>query len=342
MTHLATGKDFINKANFRSALSFRPPTFEATLFQQRMSNQSGSVEERLGCTLEHFLANRAEHPYRSPKPCWYCEKNRKVCKYKLDQEWRFYERECDNCLKEGKHCNGEPPLVWSIRATVPGRNCWNHLTHAISLTPFNTRYDISSLWWRTRCEGCYDQGLRCTAKDRDGLVDYLRSNPHLLPIWDGLEEVYILPKTCDQIEIGEIKDLPQLPEAAWFLLPGFSVMDFGSPGSADLCEAGNSTNRYHVWSPTGSSSTARTLQFWESDGAGPAFGTEVSTPLSDPLWDGMAHGPPQQDIPDPSMLSQVDSGSQPGVLDFRDVLDLFTPEHSVTNFSLEAYAADLT
>jgi hypothetical protein len=173
-------------------------------------------------------------------------------------------------------------------------------------------------------------------------VDYLRSNPHLLPIWDRLEEAYILPKTCDQIGIGEIKDLPQTPEAAWFLHPGFSVIDFGSSGSSHLREAGNSTNPYHVWSPTGSSSTARTLQFWESDGAGSASATEVSTPLDYPPWDPMADGPPQQDIPDPSMLSQVDSGSQPGVLDFRDVLHLFTPEHSVTNFSLEAYVVDLT
>jgi hypothetical protein len=340
MTHLVTGKDFINKANSRSALSLRPPTFEATVSQQRMSNQSGSVEERLGCTLEHFLANRAEHPYRSPKPCWYCEKNRKVCKYKLDKAWGFYEQDCVNCLEEGKYCDGEPPLVWSIRATVPGRNCWNHLTHAISLTPFNTERDKTPQLWRPKCEGCYNGRLRCKAEDRGGLVDYLRSNPHLLPIWDRLEEAYILPKTCDQIEIGEIKDLPQPSEAAWFLHPGFSVMYFGNSGSSHLCEAGSWTSSDHNWSPTGSSSTARTLQFWESDGAGSAAGTEVFTPLSDPLWDGMADGPPQQGIPNSSMLPQIVSGSQPEVLDFRDVLE-FTPENSVPDCSWEAYFANL-
>jgi hypothetical protein len=171
-------------------------------------------------------------------------------------------------------------------------------------------------------------------------VDYLRNNPHLLPIWDGLEEAYILPKTCDQIELGEIKDLPQPSEAAWFLHPGFSVIDFESSGSSHLCEAGNSTNPYRVWSPTGSSSTARTLQFWESDGAGLASGTEVSTPLSDPLWDGMADGPPQQGIPKSSMLPQIVSGSQPEVLDFRDVLE-FTLENSAPDCSWEAYFANL-
>lgn len=331
---------------------------EATVCRRRMSNQSGSIEERLGCTLEHFLKNRAEHPYRSPKPCWYCEKNRKVCKYKLDQAWRFYEQDCVNCLEEGKYCDGKPPLVWSIPATVPGRTCYHHLT-TISLTPFNTERDKTPQFWRPKCEGCYNQKLRCKVPDRYGLEEYLRSQSHLLPTWDRLEEVYVLPKTCDQIEIKEKEDLPQPSKAAWFRDPGFSVISFGSPGSLGLStdgqtggastdqiaygrsthfstSPGSSTNLSYVVSPSDSSSTARTLQFWESIGAGPASGTEVSTPLSDPLWDGMADGPPQQGIPNSSMPPQIVSGSQPEVLDFRDVLE-FTPEQSIPDCSWEAY-----
>jgi hypothetical protein len=337
MTHLVTGTDFINKANSRSALSFRPPTFEATVSQQRMSNQSGSVEERLGCTLEHFLANRAEHPYCSSKLCWYCKKDGKVCKYKLDKAWGFYERDCVNCLEKGKHCDGKPPLVWSIRATVPGRTCWHH-SMTISLTPFNTERDKTPQLWRPKCEGCYNGRLRCKVEGRDGLVGYLRRRPYLLPTWDRLEGAYILPETCDEMEEEEEEEIGD-GEDPWFRNPGFSVMDFGSSGSAHLCEAGNSTNPYHVWSPTGSSSTARTPQFWESDGAGPAFGTEVSTPLDYPPWCPMTDGPPQQDITNSSMLSQVPK-SQPEVLDFRDVLE-FTPENSVPDCSWEAYFANL-
>lgn len=307
-----------------------------------MSNQSGSVEERLGCTLEHFLANRAEHPYCSPKPCWYCKKDGKVCKYKLDKAWGFYERDCVNCLEKGKHCDGKPPLVWSIRATVPGRTCWHHLM-TTSLTPFNTERDKTPQLWRPKCEGCYNGRLRCKAEDRGGLVKYLRSQPHLLPTWDRLEKVYILPKTCEQIEKKEIEDLPQPSKAAWFRDPGFSVIGFGSSASSGLSTDGQSggastdqiaygrsthfstspscsTNLSYVVSPSDSSSTAQTLHFWESDGARPAFGTEVSTPLDYPPWCPMTDGPPQQDITNSSMLSQVPK-SQPDILDFGDVLD---------------------